>query len=104
MFIKQHLKNGRKISPHTSAWATLLAYGSMVITSYFFGRKYYAVPYEISKIIYYILISVVLSAVSFIYFREQLFISILMMILFGGFIYWNEKKQLKLLFKKINKK
>ncbi|MDP2089233.1 MAG: oligosaccharide flippase family protein [Flavobacteriaceae bacterium] len=87
-----------------SAWATLLAYASMVIASYFIGKKYYPVPYEIKKILNYILISVGLSTLSFLYFREQLFISTLMILSFGGFIYWNEQAQLKLIFRKINKK
>lgn len=87
-----------------SAWATLLAYGSMVVASYFYGKKHFPVPYEIKKILNYILISVVLSALSFLYFRAQFSISILMIIGFGGFICWNEQVQLKLLFKKINKK
>lgn len=87
-----------------SAWATLLAYGSMVVTSYFIGRKYYPVPYELKKIVQYILVSVLLATLSFSYFREQFFISFLMVLVFGGFILWNEQEQLKLLFKKINKK
>ena len=87
-----------------SAWATLLAYASMVIASYFIGKKHYPVPYEINKILNYIFISVILSTLSFLYFRDQLLISILMMLSFGGFIVWNEQAQLKLIFRKINKK
>ncbi|MCM2301515.1 MAG: oligosaccharide flippase family protein [Flavobacteriaceae bacterium] len=87
-----------------SAWATLLAYGSMVIASYFYGKKYYPVTYDIKKILNYIVISVVLSAISFLYFRDQILVSIVMMLLFGGYIFWNEQAQLKLMFKKINKK
>ena len=87
-----------------SAWATLFAYGSMAIASYFYGKKYYRVPYEIKNIVSYIIISVILSTLSFIYFRDQLLISILMMFLFGGYILWNEQTQLKLIFKKITKK
>ena len=33
-----------------SAWATLICYASMMIASYFLGRKYYPVPYELGKI------------------------------------------------------
>jgi O-antigen/teichoic acid export membrane protein len=87
-----------------SAWATLLAYGSMVIASYFYGKKYYPVAYEIKKILNYIIISVVLSMLSFMYFRDQLIVSIGMILFFGGYIFWNEQAQLKLMFKKINKK
>ncbi|MDO9261063.1 MAG: oligosaccharide flippase family protein [Flavobacteriaceae bacterium] len=83
-----------------SAWATLLAYGSMVIASYFYGKRYYPVPYEIKKIMNYIFLSVGLSTLSFLYFREQSYVSLAMLLIFGGFIYWNEQAQLKLLFKK----
>lgn len=33
-----------------SAWATLACYGSMMLISYFWGRKVYPVPYELGKI------------------------------------------------------
>jgi O-antigen/teichoic acid export membrane protein len=33
-----------------SAWATLICYASMMIASYFLGRKHYPVPYELGKI------------------------------------------------------
>jgi len=34
-----------------SAWATLICYASMMLVSYFLGRKYYPVPYEVGKIV-----------------------------------------------------
>lgn len=37
-----------------SAWATLICYGSMAILSYFLGRKYYPVNYDIKRILGYI--------------------------------------------------
>lgn len=33
-----------------SAWATLACYGSMMVISYFWGKKVYPVPYEVGKI------------------------------------------------------
>jgi O-antigen/teichoic acid export membrane protein len=36
-----------------SAWATLFCYGSMVVISYFQGKKHYPVPYQIAKISVY---------------------------------------------------
>lgn len=33
-----------------SAWATLICYASMMLVSYFLGKKYYPVPYELAKI------------------------------------------------------
>ncbi len=39
-----------------SAWATLICYGSMVLASWWLGRKYYPVPYKIARIAGYILL------------------------------------------------
>src|SRR5690606_24684647 len=33
------------------AWATLACYGSMMLISYFWGRKVYPVPYEVGKLL-----------------------------------------------------
>ena len=43
-----------------SAWATFFSYGSMVMISYAFSRKYYPIPYNIPKIGFYLLLAVVL--------------------------------------------
>lgn len=82
-----------------SAWATLIAYGSMTIISYFYGKKYYAVPYNISKVILYIVISVGLSFISYYYFKENYIISTLIIIAFVVFIALNEKEELKTIIK-----
>ena len=83
-----------------SAWATLLAYGSMMLISYFVGRKHYAVPYNLKKSGSYLLASIAISYISFTYFRENYLISIGLLLLFGLMTFWNEKKELKTIFKK----
>lgn len=37
-----------------SAWATFICYLSMVIISFLIGQKYYKVPYQIKKIVFYL--------------------------------------------------
>ncbi|MEZ5013002.1 MAG: polysaccharide biosynthesis C-terminal domain-containing protein [Chitinophagales bacterium] len=37
-----------------SAWATLCCYGSMVLLSHFIGQRYYHVPYNLRKILFYL--------------------------------------------------
>jgi len=88
-----------KIGFMASAWATLIAYGTMTIISYFYGKKYYAVPYNISKVILYIVISVGLSFISYYYFKENYIISTLIIIAFVVFIALNEKEELKTIIK-----
>ena len=54
-----------KIGFMASAWATLLAYGSMMLISYQMGKKYYPVPYDIFRISGYLVFSTIISAVSY---------------------------------------
>ena len=83
-----------------SAWATLLAYGSMMVLSYFIGDKHYPVPYNLKKSGSYLLVSIVLSFVSFTYFRENYLVSVSLILLFGMLIFWNEKKELLAIIKR----
>ena len=43
-----------------AAWATFFCYASMMMLSYFAGRRYYPVPYDILRISAYILLAVLL--------------------------------------------
>jgi O-antigen/teichoic acid export membrane protein len=41
-----------------SAWATFICYGSMMILSFVWGRKYYPIPYNLPRIVFYLILSV----------------------------------------------
>lgn len=71
-----------KIGFMASAWATVLAYGTMMVISYVLGRKHYPVPYNLKKIGLYIVSSAALCAISFFYFRENYLVSIFAVLLF----------------------
>ena len=83
------------MSYYGSAIATIAAYGTMMLISYFLGNKYYPIPYDIKKISAYLGISIGFSIVSFYYFRENYFVGIPLLVLFLYFIYYNEKETLK---------
>ena len=83
-----------------SAWGTLLAYGSMMILSYFIGKKHFPIPYNLKKSGSYLIASIVISFMSFTYFRENYIISIGLVLTFGILIFWNEKKELLAIIKK----
>ena len=86
-----------------SAIATIAAYGSMMTISYYFGNKYYPIPYDTNKIMMYLLLSIGFSAVSFYGFRENYFVGIPLLLVFLYFIYHNEKEVLiKILKRKTN--
>lgn len=85
-----------------SAIATIAAYGSMMIISYTLGQKKYPIPYEINKISLYIGIAVLLSALSFYIkiFRENYIFGIFALLVFGYYIYHNEKQMILKILKK----
>jgi O-antigen/teichoic acid export membrane protein len=77
-----------------SAIATISAYGSMMLISYYLGNKYYPIPYDMKKILGYLGLAILLSGLSFYIeiFRETYIFGILAIIFFGYFIYTNEKE------------
>jgi O-antigen/teichoic acid export membrane protein len=89
-----------KIGFMASAWATLLAYSCMMLISYSLGKKYYPVPYDILKIGGYLILAVVLSALSYYRFNTNYYISTVIVLVFLGIIFISEKKELKQLLKK----
>ncbi|RVT79997.1 polysaccharide biosynthesis protein [Flavobacterium sufflavum] len=85
-----------------SAIATLAAYGSMMLISYYLGNKYYPIPYDFQKIGGYLGLSILFSVVSFYFFRENYFVGITLLLLFLYFIYHNEKDTLMSILKRKN--
>ena len=83
-----------RFSYFASAWATLAAYGSMVLLSYFLGKKYYPIPYNLRKIFFYMGISILFSALSFYVFNRDLFPGLVLLLVFLGVLYRLEKEVL----------
>jgi O-antigen/teichoic acid export membrane protein len=83
-----------------SAIATLAAYGSMVILSYYYGRKYYPIPYNLKKIGTYLGLSILFSVIYFYMFRENYFIGIPLILIFMGTVFLFERKELAQLLKR----
>jgi O-antigen/teichoic acid export membrane protein len=77
-----------------AAWATFTCYLSMVIMSHFIGQKYYHVPYNLRKIITYILLAVVLCLLGL--WLEKMIDSMIiglllraiLLLMFFGFAWW----------------
>ena len=81
-----------------SAWATLAAYGTMMILSYQLGKKYYPVPYNMRKIGFYGGLAIVFALTSFYLFDRSLLAGSLLLLVFLGLIYKLEGEQLKTIF------
>ncbi len=83
-----------------SAVATLIAYGSMMLLSLFFGRMYYPIPYNFRKITFYLFASILFSVLSFYVFDRNLIIGAGLLLLFLGMVYTLENHNLKKIFLK----
>ena len=81
-----------------SAIATLMAYGSMMVISYYLGKSRYPVPYNFRKIIFYLTVSILFSALSFYVFNRSLIIGSVLLLFFLGLVYRLENQMLKRIF------
>lgn len=82
------------------AWATLAAYGSMMVVSYFLGQKYFPVKYNLRAIFVYVSLSLGFYALSFSYQSLdnailKLILNNLFVILFAWLFYKLEFSNLK---------
>lgn len=83
------------------AWATLACYGSMMLISYFWGRKVYPVPYEVGKLsrfffmmmALYLLYSYTSVQIPQLWLRTAY--ATLLMIVYMAYIFRTEKNDLK---------
>jgi len=90
-----------KIGFMASAWATLAAYGLMMILSYLLGQKHYPVPYNISKIGSYLFLAIAISLGPYYLFEESNYIiNTALLFVFIMFTFFTEKNEIKKLLKK----
>jgi O-antigen/teichoic acid export membrane protein len=80
-----------------SAVATLGAYGTMMVVSYYLGNKYYPIPYDVKTIGKYMGVAILLSGISFYVpvLRHTYVFGILAFIGYMLWVYKNEKGALK---------
>ena len=89
-----------KLGYYASALATLAAYALMMLLSFYFGRKHYPIPYNYRKIVFYLGLSILFSALSFYVFNRNLVIGSLLLLVFLGLVYRMESDILKRIFLK----
>lgn len=83
-----------------SAIATLSAYALMMVLSYYFGRKYYPIPYNLKKIGLYLALSIGLSFTSFYLYRANYILGIAMLIVFLSIVIYSEKTVIRQILKR----
>jgi hypothetical protein len=71
-----------------------------MLLSYFFGRKYYAVPYNLKKIGGYLGLAVGFSALAFYVFERNMLIGTALLLVFLLLTFISEKNDLKRILKR----
>lgn len=84
-----------------AAIATLITYFSMAFISWFLGQKVYPVPYEYTKIGSFITVGMILSLISFYFFRAHFFINCGIIILFLSFVFMMMKNEILQIFSSV---
>ena len=83
-----------KIGYIASAWATLAAYAGMTVLSYLLGKKYYKVPYQTGKIIFFVISSAVTGVLIYRFFLHNYPAKIMILILYILIVYIIERKEI----------
>ena len=73
-----------------SAWATLVCYFCMTVTSYFLGKKHYKIPYPLRRIFLYLGLTLFLFSTS-VYFNFNMIFNSIYIILFISVAFFLEK-------------
>jgi len=89
-----------KIGFMASAYTTLIAYGSMMLISYQMGKKHYPVPYDLTRILSYMLFAILISGISYYRFNDNYYVSTILVLVFLGIIYLLEQKEIKQILKR----
>ena len=85
-----------------AAWGHLSAYILMVLLSYYWGQKYYKINYQLGRIAFYALLSVVLFLFSFFMPVERealsLGINFVLLMIFMVIVFYKERRDFKAVF------
>ena len=79
-----------------SAVAVLICFITMTVLSYYFGQKYYYVPYKLGRMVSYLITALVIYLVSIILNLEmallKYLVHLMLMVIFIGIIFFSERK------------
>lgn len=82
------------LSYYGSAIATLVAYGGMMLISWYWGSKRYPIPYDLKNIMLYLSLSIAASVISFYFYRDNIWVGLGLLLAFTAFVFVREIKPL----------
>ncbi|RQO69358.1 polysaccharide biosynthesis protein [Pedobacter sp. KBW01] len=87
-----------KFSYIGSAWVSMFAYLIIMVISYVLGQKHYPIPYNLKRMVAYLVVSIILVYLSFWVFKQNIYFGNGLLIIFlVGMFYFEKNNLLKLL-------
>ena len=87
-----------KFSYMGSAWVSMFAYLIIMVISYVLGQKHYPIPYNLKRMVAYLVVSIILVYLSFWVFKQNIYFGNGLLIVFLlGIFYFEKDNVLKLL-------
>ena len=84
-----------KIGFMAAAYATLIAYASMMILSYVIGRSYYKIPYNIMAMLSYLVVAVGLSVLTWYVYPSSYLLKFAAILVYLAFVLMQEKQSVQ---------
>lgn len=84
-----------KIGFMAAAYATLIAYASMMILSYVIGRSYYKIPYNIMAMLSYLVVAVGLSVLTWYVYPSSYLLKFAAILVYLTFVLMQEKQSVQ---------
>lgn len=83
-----------------AAYATLAAYGSMMLASYFIGQQYYKIPYDVLRLGGYLISALLLSAICYYIFPKVFVVKVMAILVYLSIIAIFEKNSIRVILKR----
>lgn len=81
-----------------SAWVSMTTYATMMVISYVLGQQHYPIPYNLKKILIYLIVSTAIVFTSFFIFDRNIYIgNVLLFAFIGGIAYFEKTDLMKIL-------
>ena len=83
-----------------AAYTTLAAYGTMMLVSYFIGQRFYKIPYDVYRLIGYLISALILSFICLYLFPKILIVKITCILVYLSIIVIFERNSIKIILNK----
>ena len=83
-----------------AAYATLAAYGSMMAISYYYGQRYYKIPYNIIRLVSYLITALALSVICHYIFPKVFIVKLMAILVYLSTIAIFEKNSIRAILKR----